>query len=191
MGKNFSCNQKRIKRNKSDYYQTPHCLTQTLLDCINIPKDKTILEPCAGENAIVNVLIKNNYSNITYYDINDYLNNDVKDFFDETKQYDYIITNPPYSLSFDFIKHGLSISDNVIYLLPLSYLHGKKRFDNIYNKGFLKSVYIFTRYPLLTNVINPDGKIKTGMMVYAWYWFSNSNILNPEINWIDINEFVL
>ena len=79
-------------------------------------------------------------------------------------------------------------------LLPLNYLHGKKRYDDIYcdNNYPLRKVYIFTRYPLLTDKnVREDGCYNTGMMVYAWYIFEKDYIGKAEINWIDNNNDVL
>ena len=79
-------------------------------------------------------------------------------------------------------------------MLPLSYLHGKKRYDTIYSDTsyLLSRIYVFTRYPMLGEKLRTDGKYKTGMMVYAWFvWDKKSNNQKPEINWIDNNGFVL
>lgn len=79
------------------------------------------------------------------------------------------------------------------FLLPLSYLHGKKRFDNIYSdrKYGLSKVHVFTRYPMLGEELRPDGKYHTGMMVYAWYIFENGYDMTPTIHWIDNNDDVI
>ena len=55
----------------------------------------------------------------------------------------------------------------------------------------LKTVYVFTRYPMLGDKLRKDGKYKTGMMVYAWYIFENSYTGKPTIEWIDNNADVL
>ena len=56
-----------------------------------------------------------------------------------------IITNPPYSLADDFVKHAMEILPwNGLYIAlhNLNYLAGKARYNEIYSKGFLKRVYI-------------------------------------------------
>lgn len=52
-GKNFSCNNTG-KRNKSDFYQTPYCLTDLLLTKEQLVGN--VLEPACGYNAIVDRL---------------------------------------------------------------------------------------------------------------------------------------
>lgn len=79
-------------------------------------------------------------------------------------------------------------------MLPLSYLHGKRRFDEIYSdKNFpLARVYVFTRYPMLGEVLREDGKYNTGMMVYAWFvWDKREAGREPVIRWLDNNDYVL
>ena len=179
-GKNFSCNNTG-KRHASDFYQTPYCLTDLLLTKESL--SGTVLEPACGNRAIVCRLP---YCSM-YYDKE-------TDFLTETEHYDTIITNPPFSLAQEFILKAKEIANHkIIMLLPLSYLHGKKRFDTIYkDKIFpLKKVYVFTRYPMLEDSVRPDGKHKTGMMVYAWFvWDKHYNGL-PQIDWLDNNEYVI
>ena len=179
-GKNFSlCNSP--KRHKSDFYQTPYCLTDLLLTVEKF--EGSILEPACGQLAIVNRLP---YCT-RYYD------KDV-DFLQETTRYDNIITNPPFSLAKEFILKAKEICDKkFVFLLPISYLHGKERYDIIWtDKKFpLRTVYVFTRYPLLEDTVRPDGKCKTGMMVYAWFVWDKNYEGDPTIQWLDIDEYIV
>jgi len=177
-GKNFSANNLGQRR-KSDFYETPYSITRHLLKIEKF--DGSILEPACGNGAISKLI------NCDSYDIE-------KDFFTETKQYDFIITNPPFSIAFEFILQAKKIAKNKFaFLLPLSYLHGKKRFDNIYNdKTFpLARIYVFTRYPMLGDRLREDGKYRTGMMVYAWYIWEKEYCGEPIIRWIDNNNDVM
>lgn len=173
----------RGQRKKSDFYQTPFCLTRELLEREKL--EGTILEPACGEKAIVKVLHEYGYDP----DFDDINAN--KDFLKETQTYDTIITNPPFSLANEFILHAKKIYNRKIaMLLPLSYLHGQKRYESGIFKQ-LKTVYVFTRYPLLTDTIREDGKIETGMMVYAWYIWEKPWRAKPLIDWIDINKYIV
>ncbi|NBP56209.1 hypothetical protein EBU71_06695 [bacterium] len=188
MGKNFSTNNASGKRKASDFYETPYSITRHLLNVEKFNYDLSVLEPAQGSGAIVKILSENwQNTKITGYDIE-------KNFLTETEQYDYIITNPPFSIAFDFIQVAKRVAKNKFaMLLPLSYLHGKKRFDEVYsdrNYG-LKCVYVFTRYPMLGESLREDGKYNTGMMVYAWYIFENGYSDDPKIKWIDNNSDVL
>jgi hypothetical protein len=185
-GKNFSANNSTGKRRKSDFYETPYSITSHLLEVEDFNKSLTVCEPACGGGAIVKMLEKK-WDNVVAYDIE-------KNFLWETKNYDYIITNPPFSLAYEFVQKAKQIAtEKFAFLLPLSYLHGKKRYDNIYmDKEYgLKKVYVFTRYPMLGESLREDGKYNTGMMVYAWYIFENHYSGLPVIDWIDNNGDVL
>lgn len=117
-----------------------------------------------------------------------------KIFWRKLKNTILLFPTPPFSLAFEFVNRAKQLSDKFAFLLPLSYLHGKKRFDNIYmDKKFpLSKIYVFTRYPMLGEELREDGKYNTGMMVYAWFiWDKNVFNKNAEIHWIDNNSFVL
>lgn len=189
-GKNYSCNNTG-KRKKSDFYETPYSITEHLLNNEKFLFDSTVLEPAAGDGAIVKVISKK---------IKKTISTDLKsgiDFLKVKKDLynpDYIITNPPFSIAYEFVLQAKKICKNKFaFLLPLSYLHGKKRFDNIYkDKKFpLARVYVFTRYPMLGDELRIDGKYKTGMMVYAWFIWDRFYKGEPIIKWIDNNDDVL
>lgn len=182
-GKNYSCNNLG-NRKKSDFYETPYSLTEQLLELEKLSGG--ILEPARGKGAISKVLKKHDREPVEY--------DAETDFLKETRTCDIIITNPPYSKAFQFIVKAKQVAQKkIIFLLPLSYLHGKKRFDYIWqDTDFpLARIYVFTRYPMLGDKLRKDGKYRTGMMVYAWYVWEKGFIGQPEINWIDNNNYVL
>ena len=187
-GKNFSANNATGKRRKSDFYETPYSLTRKFLDVETFDKSLTVCEPACGAGAISNILKERWDKNlVSAYDKE-------TNFLTETGNYDYIITNPPFSLAQEFILNAKMVANKKFaLLLPLSYLHGKKRFDEIYSdREFpLKKVYVFTRYPMLGEKLREDGKYTTGMMVYAWFVWERGYVDEPTISWIDNNEDVL
>ena len=177
-GKNFSTNNTG-KRRKSDFYETPYSLTWLLLEKEKI--EGSILEPACGNGAISKIV------GGTAYDIE-------KNFLIENRKYDTIITNPPYSIVYEFILKAKQVANKkIVFLLPLSYLHGKKRFDNIWtDKDFpLARIYVFTRYPMLGEHLREDGKHNTGMMVYAWYIWEKGYKDEPKIKWLDNNQYIV
>lgn len=187
-GKNFSLNTNKTRNKKSDFYQTPYSMTRHLLDRESF--EGTIFEPCCGKGAIVKVL-KEHYRDIFSTDISrgdDFLK------LQDVRFCNNIVTNPPYSKAKEFILKAKQIATKKIaMLLPLNYLHGIQRYKEIWlDKEFpLKCVYVFCRYPMLSEELREDGKYKTGMMVYAWYVWDKEYQGEPMIKWIDNNEDVL
>jgi hypothetical protein len=193
MGKNFSLNNVSKKRKENDFYETPFSMTEQLLKAHYFGSFNSVLEPACGNGAIVKVL-QTFFNEVHCYDITEGI-----DFFDEKQRYDYIITNPPYSSSFNWIKKCKEVATKKFaLLLPLSYLHGKKRHDEIWmDKTYpLTNVYVFTRYPMLGDKLRDDGKYRTGMQVYAWYiWDKLQGTTNKRksitvVDWIDNNAYV-
>ena len=187
-GKNFSANNATGKRKKSDFYETPYTLTRKFLDVEDFDKDKSICEPACGGGAITKVLKEYwNDDLITAYDKE-------TNFLWDYNNYNYIITNPPYSLAFEFIQRAKQLAKlKFALLLPLYYLHGKKRYDEIFSDRSygLEKIYVFTRSPMLGETLREDGKHNTGMMPYSWYVWTNGYSGQPILDWIDNNGDIL
>lgn len=195
MGKNFSCNNVEGKRRESDFYETPYSLTRLFLDTGEFSSCESTLEPACGGGAITKVLGEYGFMDVTAFDLQT-----GQDFLTYGGTHEQLITNPPYSLAFEFIQHAKRITTKKIaMLLPLSYLHGKRRFDEIWqDQSFpLRRVYIFTRYPHLGGALREDGKFETGMMVYCWMvWEKNTEgwspiSYRPVIHWLDNDAYVV
>lgn len=183
VGKNFSGNNQG-KRRAADFYETPYSITRQFLEVEQF--FGTVLEPACGNGAMIRVMRECGYDPVGY---------DIEtDFLTETKPYDNVVTNPPYSLAHEFIIHAKVVArKKIAMLLPLSYLHGKRRYDEIYSdKHFaLSRVYVLVRYPMLGDPLRDDGCYRTGMMVYAWYVWEKRVRCEPEIRWIDNHKYVI
>jgi hypothetical protein len=72
----------------------------------------TICEPCSGEDVFYNL-----FQNEIKYKCEIQFGTD---FFNFDTKVDYIITNPPYSIYDEFLKHSFSVADNVIFFVPIA-----------------------------------------------------------------------
>lgn len=199
MGKNYSRNNASGERKASDFYETCYCLTREFVIAEIIKgegwlfpflEEDAWLEPACGNGAIVKVLAEFGYTNIVSFDFM----KDGIDFLVYPRHHPYMITNPPYSLAHEFILHAKEIiDDQFALLLPLTYLQGQRRYEEIFSDRDypLKTVYVFTRYPMLGEPLREDGKIHTGMQAYAWFVWSKEYMGSPIIKWLDINKYVL
>lgn len=68
-----------------------------------------ILEPCRGSGAFMRQLP----ADALWCEITD-----GRDFFRWFEAVDWIITNPPYSLTREFLRHALEVAANIVFLLP-------------------------------------------------------------------------
>ena len=115
-GKNFSANNATGKRKKSDFYETPYTLTRKFLEVEDFDKSLSVCEPACGGGAITRVL-KEHWEDdkVTAYDKE-------TNFLWEMGEYEYVITNPPFSIAFEFIQRAkLVAKSKFALLLPLSY----------------------------------------------------------------------
>ena len=191
MGKNFSANNLG-QRVKSDFYKTPSSITQQFLDQGEFDFNKEVFDPCCGDGAMSDVLRKNFKNEVFESDL---LYGEHGDFFTHKNKYAYGCMNPPFSKAFAFIQHSKEVfTEKFAMLLPLSYLHGLQRYKEIWNDTTvfpLKCVYVFTRYPMLSPYVRPDGKYPTGFVVYAWYVWERGCRKEPVIRWINNQEYVV
>lgn len=187
MGKNFSRNNASGKRREADFYRTHPSLVWQLLDAMSF--EGAIFDPCCGAGDIVQAC-----RDIGFEAWGHDLNTDGEDFLKSTSLCDTIITNPPYSLALEFILHAKKVCrDRFCFLLPLTYLQGKERFDLVWmDEAFpLAWVLPFTRYPMLGAAPRDDGKYPTGMQAYAWFLWQKDWDNSPRIRWLDNDKYVL
>ena len=45
-----------------------------------------------------------------------------RDFFDYNTPVDWIVSNPPYSIFKEVLKHSMELTDNIVYLIPMNKL---------------------------------------------------------------------
>jgi hypothetical protein len=202
-GKNFSRNRPRADRMEADFYQTPYCLTQTLIDGIKdylkVRMVAEVCDYCSGDGAIVKVLHENGFC-VKYGDIRDPLGTD---FFNIGPGDKYGIMNPPFRLFNKWVEHCFRVFEVGFALLgPTTYLQGVGRYNRkgtgiFQNKEFpLDIVYTFNRYPMLSAELRPDGLIETGMQALSWFVWRKTkpedrHYIETAHRWLDIDRFVL
>ena len=137
------------ERRANDFYQTPQKVIDALLNNYEIDEEKQcyILEPCAGDGAIIKELQREGYCNIKAIEIRPeetqnlnelvgYGRFAIADFLTMSEKHtgrpDVIITNPPFSLAMEILEKSMKIvseKGKVILLLRLGFLASDKRFD--------------------------------------------------------------
>ena len=144
---NILANKSAVDRSKTDFYPTPKEVTIALLKHLNIPIDSTIWEPACGDGRMAEVMKEMGYKVISS-DLNDmgygstgidYLNADMVEC-------DWIITNPPFKISVDFIKKCREHGKPFALLLKSQYWHSKGRIQ-IFNDYKPKAILPLTWRP--------------------------------------------
>jgi len=171
----------------NNFYATHPSATQDLLRCEVF--NHKILEPFCGSGTMAEVIKNNGYA-VDAYDIIDRGYGEVGDFFRvdyPTKEYD-IITNPPYDENLILIiKRCLTLCKNkVALLLPITFLSGKERYDEIYSKQPPSRVYVYRER--INIAMDGDftkfNKSARNITCYAWYIWERDHNGATELRWI-------
>ncbi len=195
-GKNFRA-RNPAKARKGDLFETPYSMTWQLLEKEWFSSCEVILEPAAGNGAIVRALEDKLLPGaiVNWYDIAAEGKHGL-DFLtvEWGPVYSYIITNPPYTLATEFILKAKEVAaEKFAFLLPLDYLHGQDRFNRLYHDDeyALARVWVFTRRPNLESKIREDGKYPTGTLTFAWFVWDKRHRGPYQGGWIDNQKYVL
>lgn len=107
-----------------DRVMTPPKLARAIVDHFK-PSGK-MLEPCRGNGSFWKCMPGADWCEIERG----------RDFMNYDKKVNWIVTNPPWSLIRPFLQKGMSISDNVVFLLTINHLWTKARLRDIKSAGF-------------------------------------------------------
>ena len=170
------------QRVASDFYPTPR---ETTLALLNREKFEGNVWECAvGDGSMAKVIVEFNricYCSDIRNDEDIYGEKGI-DFLKSNKQFDNIITNPPYNLAQKFIEHALKCANKkVAMLLKLVFLEGVTRYD-LFKSTPLKKVYVFCkRQNIRAKSYKGDN---SSMIAYAWFIWDKSFKGEPTIDWI-------
>lgn len=76
-----------------------------------------ILDPCRGNGAFSNLMPGCEWCEIR----------EGKDFYDWSEPVDWLVSNPPYSVFADFLRHSLTVAENIVYLIPVNKIFNSYR----------------------------------------------------------------
>ncbi len=107
----------------NDRVYTPPEIAKLIID--HFQPSGRILEPCRGKGSFSSQM------KCDWTEIDEGL-----DFFNVTEKYDYIVTGPPWSLFRPFLKHSMTIADNIIFLCLTNAWFMRARQRDIKEAGF-------------------------------------------------------
>lgn len=117
-----------IDRSKTDFYPTPKNVTVALLDRLKIPKQYKIWECACGQGHMSKVISSYGYDVFSSDLYNtEYGENGIDFLLNDKKDTDMIITNPPFKLAEEFIRHSIDLQKPFAMLLKSQYWHSAKR----------------------------------------------------------------
>jgi|SRR5215472_1081473 len=177
------------KARKHDRYMTPPEAIEALIQCAYIPSP--VWEPCCGTGNIVRVLRDYRFKAVA----SDLVEHG-KDFLRTTRKprdVEAIVTNPPYKLAAQFVRHALALDVRyVAMLLRLNFIEGTTRAD-ILEK--LSRIYVFAnRLPPMHREGWRGKRVTTTTTAYAWFVWDKAHrgpTIIQRIRWaVDIQEIM-
>lgn len=95
-----------------------------------------------------------------------------------------IVSNPPYALAEEFIRHALTLTTcKVAMLLRLAFLEGQKR-KRLFESTPILRVLVFSE-----RVSMPPGGLgvaaEGGAVAFAWFIWEHGHRGPPELGWLD------
>jgi len=163
----------------SDDWETPDPIAQLMASLV-LPADRRILEPSAGTGQIAKYLPKSTDHMVVCNEINSYrharasssnyhhwVNSDF--LTGQFRQFDLVITNPPFSVASAFIGRGLDLLDRsysnarLLFLLPNDFFQSIAR-----NQAFQSlDCHIHHVYAIVNRIAYlREGKPERGRQIY-------------------------
>ncbi|MDZ4346315.1 MAG: hypothetical protein U1E51_28205 [Candidatus Binatia bacterium] len=158
--KTMSSTNRGSVRSPSDFYATPEEAFAPLLTIL--PMDKALLywEPACGDRRLIEWI----YAAGGLADGRD-LRTDGIDFLKDETPRSFIITNPPFSLAFEFCQHAVAHAPEVMLLLRLNFLASKKR-AAWFKANEPSALFVLSKRPDFTGGGGDSCD-------YAWFYFGN------------------
>lgn len=159
---------------RDDLYETPPCAVRALLKVEQIPSG-AVWECACGPGAIARTLRAAGHE-VWATDLVDYQSPDQDqariDFLCEHGSAPYhigsIVTNPPFKLADQFVRHALMLCPRVYMLLRLAFLESERR-SAILESGWLRRVYVFSNRLPMMHRAGWNGPRATSAIAYAWF----------------------
>jgi hypothetical protein len=177
-------------KDSSDDFPTPPWATRALLEHI-IPNNgallqKTCLEPACGRRYMAKPLAEY-FGSVDAYDAYDYGEGEPRDFLTYPYQagsYDWVITNPPFRLSEEFVLRGLQVAREGVAILARSvFIESIGRYHAIFrDTPPTRFAQFCERVPMVKGRCDPLASTATS---YAWLvWEKYLDIQTPRLMWI-------
>jgi hypothetical protein len=185
-----------LAERKDDLYETPPCAVRALLAVEKLPPG-AVWEPACGPGAIVRVLRAAGHK-VWATDLVDYKSPDQDqggiDFLIEHGSSPYfiasIVTNPPFKLADQFVRHALLLCPRVYMLLRLAFLESERR-SVILDSGWLRRVHVFRKRLPMMHRAGWDGPRASSALAFAWFVFDRDHPGPTElrrISWESLPE---
>jgi hypothetical protein len=173
-----------------DTYESPPAAVHALLKVEHFKGP--IWEPAAGPGSIVRTLRETGHQ-VVATTLTDYGCPDADAGVDFLVQLEApagvtaILTNPPFALAADFVRHALTMVPRTVMLLRLAFLESVTRTDILEN-GQLARVYVFRNRLPMMHRHGWQGNKAGNAHAYAWFVWEENHIGPPTLHRISCEK---
>ena len=177
-------------RDSPDDFPTPPWATRALVEHVlenrKALATKTCLEPACGAGHMARAL-KEYFGAVSQSDAYDYGCGPIRDFLThpfETNSVDWVITNPPFRLSEEFVVRALKVArEGVAILARTVFIESVGRYRNLFEQMPPTKFAQFTeRVPMLKGRLDRNATTATS---YAWLvWEKESKATGSRLMWV-------
>jgi len=115
---------------QSDIVYTPNNIARAVVE--RFQPHGRILDPCKGDGAFLQYMPGAYWCEIR----------EGRDFYDWKEPVDWIVSNPPYSIFSDFLRHSFEVAENIVYLIPINKaFNSEKMMREVWGWGGIKTCY--------------------------------------------------
>lgn len=182
--------QRTEARDSPDDFPTPPWATRALIEHVLDDKGtlaaQTCLEPACGAGHMVRVL-REYFAQVDYADAYDYGYGQIRDFLSHPtglNSVDWVITNPPFRLSEEFVARAIKIARiGVAILARTVFIESVGRYRNIFERTPpTKFAQFAERVPMVKGRLDRKATTATG---YAWLvWEKGHPDSEPRLMWV-------
>jgi hypothetical protein len=166
----------------AEEYLTPARAVEALLAVESLPHH--LLEPCGPmDSELVRTLEAHGHA-VTAFD----LVRDGINFLDVTELPPGVecgLTNPPFSLAVDIVRHGLTLVPKFIVLERIQWLETRKRAD-LFKTGRLARVHVFSDRVPRMHQVGWTGNKSSPAMVLAWFVFERHHCGEHTLHFLSL-----
>jgi len=164
-----------------DSYATPACAAEALVRTEPLPP--RCWECCGLESSAIATVLRAHGRRVVATDITDD-GVDFRNWLTAPIGAQAIVTNPPFGLAADFVRHGLTLVPKVVILERIQFLESESRAD-LFDAGKLARVWIFRNRVPRMSLAGWTGKHASAAMTLAWFVFDRDHDGGPPtLGWI-------
>lgn len=117
--------------NRDDVVYTPDHVAKAVVE--RFKPSGRILDPCKGGGAFTRYMPGAEWCEIR----------EGRCFYDWKEPVDWIVSNPPYSIFADFLRHSFTVAENIVYLIPVNKaFNSDKMMREIWSWGGVKTCLV-------------------------------------------------